>query len=336
MSKLVISSEEEAYSALQDALAGKIPPGTTLQFGDWANLHLVAKGKDFNASITPPIMTGLLEYQRGLYRAFAAVRYGDPGKRLSDSERQLLQINVRVSQGSSQYDVSATELLKHFISEMVTKMPPEYVVLTVLSVAVMYFGNSFLKSLLDNRRDVRIKEVSDETQRATLEAMKFSSEQETKRAEILTQALSAQPRLQHAASEASAAQSALVKSIREADTAEISGVHINREEAVVLTRNGRNDVVQARLDGKYRLLKLDWSEPGVFRVKVQRVNDSLLVDADVQDDTLTGAYKEILQEAEWQRQPVFLSINAKKVGENYRDAIIVKVEKEGGKRSRIR
>lgn len=336
MAQLFISSEEDAYSTLQMALKGKIPQGATLKFGDWANLHFVARGDEFNASITPPIMVGLLDYQRGIYRAFAAVKYGDPAKRLSDSEKQALQINVKVSKGSAQYDVSTTELLKHFISEVAVKMPPEYVVISVLSVAVMYFGTSFLKTMLDNRKDVRIKEVSDETQRATLEAMRFSAEQETKRAAILAQAIQKQPSLQFAAAEATDAHSALVKSIRAARDAEISGVHLDREEAVVLTRNGRSDVTQARLDGKYRLLKLDWSEPGVFRVKVQRINDSLLLDADVQDDTLTGAYKDILKEAEWQRKPVFLSINAKKVGDNYREAVIVKVEKLGAKRSRIR
>lgn len=336
MAQLLISTEKRAYEALQQALEGKLPPNTTLKFGDWANLSFVVRGDGYDASITPPIMVGLLDYQRGIYRAFASVKYGNPNKRLSDEEKQLLQINVKVSKGSAQYQVSAEELLKHFITETMTKMTPEQVLIAVLSIAVMYFGGSFLRTLLDNRKEVRIKEVGDETQRATLEAMKFSSEQETKRTAILAEALRQQPRLKAAAAEAVDAHSALVKSVRDADEAEIADVHIERDEAVVLTRNGRHDVTQARLDGKYRLLKLDWSEPGSFRVKVERITDNLAIDADVQDDTLTGAYKEILKTAEWNRKPVFLSINAKKVGDNYRDAVIVKVEAEGGKRSRIR
>lgn len=334
MAQITIESEVDAYAALERALAGKLPEDTIVKFGDWPNLHFVVRGDEFNASLTPPIMSGLLDFQRGIYRSFAAVTYGDPNKRLSDSEKKLLQINVKVKKGSSQLDIPADELLKHLITEMMTKMPPEYVLIAVLSIAVMYFGGSFLKTFLDNRKEVRIREVGDETQRATLAAMQFSSAQETERMRILASAMGKVPQLEIAAEEAKDAQAALVKSVREADEAEISGVYLERDDAVVLTRNGRHEVTQARLDGKYRLLKLDWSAPGSFKVKVQRLKDDLIIDADVQDDTLTGAYKEILKDAEWSRNPVILSINAKKVGASYKEAVIVRVERDGPKKRR--
>ena len=60
-------------------------------------------------------------------------------------------------------------------------MDPAHVLIAVVSIAVMYFGSSSVKTYLEHRKDVRAKEVSDETQRKTLEALQFTSAQETER-----------------------------------------------------------------------------------------------------------------------------------------------------------
>ncbi len=65
-----------------------------------------------------------------------------------------------------------------------------------------------------------------------------------------------------------------------------------------------------------------------FKVKVFGLDNGLQLDAEVQDDSLTGKYKEALKEAEWSRSPVKLKINAKLIGEDeYKDAVVVSAEK---------
>ncbi|HET9646182.1 MAG TPA: hypothetical protein VFP68_23150 [Burkholderiaceae bacterium] len=85
---------------------------------------------------------------------------------------------------------------------------------------------------------------------------------------------------------------------------------------MTLVQNARRESEEIRLDGVYRPLKLDWSDPSRFRVKVWNVESNLELDAVVQDDTLTGEYKAILQRAEWSRAPVRLQINAKRLGDD--------------------
>jgi len=336
LSVLLITSEAQAYSALEKALAGKLPEDTELQFENWPKLTFVVRGEGFNASLTPPIMVGLLEFQKGLYRSYAAIRYGNASKRLTNEEKDALQISVSVKKGSSDLTVPFDELAKHLITEMVQKMPSEYVLIAVLSIALMYFGSSFLKTLLDNRKEVRLKEITDDTQRKTLDAMKFSSQQETERSAILADAMSRVPDLKPAAIAAIAAHSEIIKSVATAESADISGVTLAGETALSLVQNKRHRSTEVRLDGTYRLQKLDWSEPGSFKVRVCRVSDNMIVDADVQDDTLTGAYKDILKAAEWNRKPVLLSINAKQVNEEYKNAVIVRVQDGGEQKSKFR
>lgn len=94
-----------------------------------------------------------------------------------------------------------------------------------------------------------------------------------------------------------------------------------------LTKNARRKSSEVRLDGIYRLVKLDWSDPLKFRVRVYDAQTGTEFDADVQDDSLDGKYRDYLREAEWARSPVHLRINAKLFGvEQYRDAVIVAVE----------
>ena len=336
MSTLLITTEAQAYSALERALAGKLPSDTELKFENWPKLTFVVRGDGFDASLTPPIMIGLLEFQKSLYKSYASIRYGNASKRLTNDEKDALQISISVKKGSSDLTVPFDELAKHLITELVQKMPSEYVLIAVLSIAVMYFGSSFLKTLLDNRKEVRLKEITDDTQRKTLEAMKFGSQQETQRSAILANAMSRLPELGPASVAAIEAHSEIIKSIGTAESADISGVTIDGDTALTLVQNKRHRSTEARLDGLYRLLKLDWSEPGSFKVRVGRVSDNLILDAEVQDDTLTGAYKDILKAAEWSRKPVLLSVNAKKVNEEYKNAVIVRVEEGTESKSKFR
>lgn len=325
MADLVIRNEEEAYAALQKATNHALPRDTRLVFENW-QLSIVLRGEEFDASLTMPIMQGLIEFQKGLYRSFAAVKYGSPTKRLSDEEKKALQLSIKVEAGSTDLNIPFEELGKHLITELTGKMQPEYLLISVLGIALMYFGSSFLKTLLDNRKEVRLKEVTDETQRATLEAMRFSSQQETERTKIITQAMARVPNLEAAAAAATEAHSEIVKSASTAASSEIAGVRLEKEAALTLVHNARQQSQEARLDGRYRLLRLDWSDPTSFKVKVFRLADGLELDAEVQDDTLTGEYKDLLKAAEWNREPVLLSINAKRIGETYKNAVIVQVQ----------
>lgn len=197
------------------------------------------------------------------------------------------------------------------------------ILIGVVTIAVLYFGNSAWTTFLENRKETRMQEAGDETQRATLEALKFSSEQETKRTQILADLAKKDDRVERIERLAYDTHTEVVKALATVRESRIEGNELSSDVAEFLTRNARRTSNPARLDGSYRLMKLDWSDPSAFRVKVFNVMTGLQLDAVVQDDSLTGKYKEALKQAEWSRKPVKLRITARAFGDNiYRDAII--------------
>lgn len=321
---IVIRSEEDAYAVLELAAKGELGPYRDIVFDGWPTLQLYLKGDKFDQSITPTVMRGLLEFQRGLYRSFAAAKYDNPTRRLSDDEKKSLEVRVDVGKGSSDFGINFQDLAIELVKQLGGKMDPTSVLIAVVSIAVLYFGSSSVKAYLEYRKDVRAKEVSDETQRKTLEALQFTSSQETERMKIMADVVKASPRVENIARLAYDAQTELVKSMAAGDEARLAGVSVEPEIAEALTRNARRKGVDVRLDGLYRLLKLDWSGETKLRVKIYNVNSAIVLDADVQDDSLDGRHKAALREAEWNRVPVQLRVNAKLFGDDeYRDVTVL-------------
>lgn len=321
---IVIRSEQDAYEVLVKARDGDLPPFRSVIFDGWPTLTLYLKGEKFHQSLTPTVMRGLLEFQKGLYKAYAVAKYDSPSKRLTEEEKDQLEIRVDVRGGSSDLGINFQELAVKLIEQIGGKMDPTQVLIMVVSIAVLYFGTSSFKAYLEHRKDVRSKEVSDETQRKTLEALNFSSSQETERLKILGSISANDYRIENIAQIAYETKTELVRSMAAGDNSSIDGIELRPGVAEALTRNARRPSTEVRLDGTYRLIKLDWSDPLKFRVRVVNVENGLQLDADVQDESLDGRHKAALREAEWSRSPVSLKINAKVVGiSEYRDAVVL-------------
>ena len=206
-------------------------------------------------------------------------------------------------------------------------MAPVHVLITVVTIAVLYFGNSAYKTFLESRKEVRLKEIADGTHRKAIEALTFAGQQETERAKVISDLAANNHRIGNISRIAYQAQSELVKSLAAGDSASVEGISLGSSIAEELTRNARKKSQDIRLDGTYRLVKIDWSDPLKLKVKVFNVDNRITLDAEVQDDSLTGKYREALRDAEWNRVPVNLRINAKVFADNdYRDAIVISSE----------
>ena len=104
--KIIIQNEEDAYQILQRAHNGELGPYSEIIFDGWPTLNIYLKGNKFHQSLTPTIMRGLLEFQKGIYQSFASAKYNHPTKRLSEAEKKDLEIRVNVSKGSSDLLIS--------------------------------------------------------------------------------------------------------------------------------------------------------------------------------------------------------------------------------------
>lgn len=323
---IIIRSEEEAYNVLELASKDQLGPYGKIVFDGWPTLSLYFKGDKFEQSITPTVMKGLLEFQRGVYRSYATARFSNPSHRLNDKEKDDLEIKINVGPGSSKFDINYNEIALKLVEQLGARMNPTEVLISVVSIAVLYFGTSAYKSYLESRKEARIKEISDETQRQTLEVLKFTSQEETKRTAIIAELSKKDPRIEAIGHIANEAHTEVVKTMSAGTSATVAGISVSPEVSVSLTQNARRVSNEIRLDGVYKLIKLDWTDPLKFKVRVVNVATRQQIDAVVQDDSLTGRYKEALKAAEWSRSPVVLSINARQVGDEYKDAVIISAE----------
>lgn len=328
MDKIIIGSESDAINLLEQVVNGEIEiDPNNLDFNNWPKLVLHLEGPKYHQSVTPTVMNGLLDLQREINRAYALTRYNTSNTRsLTKEERKELEIVVEVEDGSSELEIDLQEILLKFVEMAGAKMEPQHILITVLGVAGMYFGGSIIKNYLDNRRQIRESELKSESDKLLISNIKFSSEEETKRAKIIADLATRDYRVQNLENFAHDAHTSIVKSTLSAEEAEIQGVSLDKEVANILVKNARRNVEELRIDGTFKLLKVDARDPDKFKVTVRNCDSNEELDAVVQDDSLSRSYKKILQKAEWSRKPVKLKINAKGLGDEIRSAIIIEVE----------
>jgi len=270
-------------------------------------------------------MKGLLEFQSGLYKSYASARYGASSKRLTEAEREQLEIRIDVDRGSSLLGINLTQIANHIVDELSEILPPHEAALLVVVIVVLFCGTSAYNTHLKERGKVQLEKVKNENQKLLIEALTHQSEQETKRAEVMARLAMRDERSSQIAQAAADAQHGVIKSLSAGSEGGIGeSIVLPQDVSKLLASNPRRKAREVRLDGEYRIKRLDWSTLGVFKVKIESVDSSLLLDAEVQDDSLDGKYKDAIKSAEWSRRPVRLEVNAKCFGENdYKDAVIV-------------
>lgn len=326
---IVIRSEDDAFVLLEKAQAGTLGEYNRIVFDGWPTLSLKLKGEKFEQSITPTVMKGLLEFQKGIYQAYASAGYGLPTKRLTGIEKDALEIRVGVEGGSSEFKINFQEIANKLVDHLVDKMDSKTLAIIVVSISLMYFGKSSYVSYLETKKAEKIQTSSDDSLKAALAAIRFGSEEETKRARIFAEMAKGDARLENIGRIAHDTQTGIVRVLAAGTEATLVSTKVPPSIAGSLTQNARRKSSEIRLDGNYRLLKLDWSNSDRFKVKVINVDNGLKLDAEVQDETFDGKYKDALKKAEWERKPVFLEVNAKLLSEDeFRDAVIIHVEAE--------
>jgi len=323
---LTISSESQAFEVIESYLSGlELPEGVS--FEGWPSLKFRLTGEKFHGSLTPTVMKGFVDMQAQINKAFAKLKYGIPDPRkLSDEDKESIEIQVNVEEGSSLVEVNMDGFLGQVIQSVVHKVTPQDLVFISVSVALIWGGTTIMKTFLNNRKDIRKDEVKGESERAHLDAMKFMSEQETKRAELLTRAISQNEQLKSMDKYSHNAKADLLKSLSAADTTEFSDVVLDRDDLKELTTNARRRFRDIRIDGVYKIEKVDSTNPDSFRVQIREVKTEKRISCVVQDVFLEASEnKKCLQQAEWNRSSVHLTINAKELDGEISSAVILYV-----------
>lgn len=323
--KLKIKSEEDAFEAIKSFLAGdQFPSGVELE--GWPKLKIRLVGDKFHSSLTPTVMRSFIELQNLVYKSYAIAQYdSEDTRKLSKEERADLEIEVKVEEGSAIFEIDLQEILLKFAEKAGETMPPELMVATILGLGVLWAGKTSYTAYLNYRKDIRATEAKTEEQRDTLSSIEAMSKQETARLEVLTRLLVSQPKLESVSRQVYDARTEMLRGFASADEATVSGVAVTQDVAHELVTNARRKAAEQRLDGYYRITRVDSSNPDVFKVKVRKHKSLTEFEAEVEDTSLTAEMKDVLQYAEWERTTVYLSINAKVLDGDIKHAVVLNV-----------
>ena len=319
---IVPKGEKDAFELMQRALRDEIGEAYNIVFKGWPKLTIVLEGEGYAGTITPSLMEALVDFQQGLNRAYAKVVYNqDNARGLKDTERQELEFKAKVENNCTKIDIDLTEILKKTVDILGSKMEAKHVVILGVVGMSMWVSDTAIKAHYE--AETRIKTVQEETTKATA-----LSQEESKRLEIFAQAVAQKPELSELNKDAATSHIGLLKGISDAASIEINGIEFKKDDAKSLSSTKRMISTEVQLNGNYQILAVDTSHPEEIRIKVKYIDDGKEFYAKFKDQTLDQSQINILQNAEWSRKKVYLSINAQELRGQITTATIVGVTKQ--------
>ncbi len=321
-----VASEDEAFALLERLVAGAVAPhGFEVRLDGWPRFVIVIKGQDFDGTLPTRIMPTLLELQRQVHRLYCHTIYGsDNLRRLSQRDKEDLELLVRVEKGSSFFETLLNEPLFNTLRAAVDKMTPEQV-----TIIVIVFGLA-ATSLIGWRMwlGARAKELD-------LEHDLKMSRLENERMEILARAVRKVPLAGQLAEGIDPLRYGLAAKLKPEDRLEvpasvdrdpsIQSVILDGVEAEQLTRSPRETATERLIEDDFLLLAADFSKPGVVRVELQRIHDAYAFRADVPAGVLDNDQERALRDRSWERQTLRLSVLVRELRQRYTGAKVVAV-----------
>ncbi|MEQ0776159.1 hypothetical protein ABLT15_28025 [Paraburkholderia tropica] len=325
---LSIKSEADAFAALRSYLGGQLGQVESLVFDGWPKLQLDLSGPKFHQSVTPTVMSELIDLQRAIYRGFALARYNNPDiKSLTAEEKTQLEMVVTVGPGSSFLEPdNIVEIVKEFIKAVGDKMEPKHWIGIVLIFTLGYFGNVAYEHYLESQKEVKLQQAKNDEQKQLIQGMLDASKLNNENVKLLIQASQTSQEAANVYAASHDANDAKTRVARRTEHTRINGVTLTGEQAGALVANPRQQAVEIRLDGKYRVMKIDNTDPIAYRVAIWSPETGKTINALLQNETVTGESRSVLSRAVTERIPVVLQVNAREIRGEIRDAVVVKVE----------
>lgn len=331
--KFVINNEDQAIELLDAILNNKINTDhVNLEFDGWPTYHMHVEGKKYHQTITPSIMNGFLDLQSGIYKSYALIKYDTEATQcLTKAERQDLEIEVKVEDGSSSFDINLTEIGLKLVESTAGKMSPTQAVVIILSCLVLYFGKNFLQQILTAKKEAREAELDQQKnaddRKERLETIKILTEQNEKFVEVMAKANQFDSRIQKMKQHAAETNASILKSVQDADQAEIqNAVSIPGDVAKELSITPKSRWEPIRIDDWYRVLEVDSSNAASRKIRLQRVSDNKELMSVLENDSLDQKNLQLIQQAEWKYAKIFLKIQTLTLNGRYKESRIIGAE----------
>ncbi|TCB36873.1 hypothetical protein E0H82_03965 [Acinetobacter sp. ANC 4910] len=332
--QITLTNEEEAFGLLEQIANGSFNGNLSeIDFGNWSKLTIRLTGEKFNSSITPTVMKGLIDVQNGIYKSYCIMRYGTESTRqLTDEERKKLEILVIVTKGSALIEAFLGPVAEELAKGVFDNMPVEAKIALILLVLFGFGTYKAISTYMANKKEIRLKEIEEsnktevekEQLKAELERLKLVTDSHDKNLETLAKLAQKYPDAHKVTQTIQDSQESLIRAVvaAEPESIEIQGVDIPVQAAEVLVATTRHQWLETRLDGDFRILQIDSSNAANLKIKILGVNGTEHT-ATLQDETMERRHVDLISKALLDRAKLFLSINAKKLGENIKDITII-------------
>lgn len=303
--KKVITSDEEALALLEKALQEQGNPNSVLQLDGWPTVSIKLKGANYDGTITAGTAQALIDYQKAVEHAYLQL-VATGSKKLTLQEKRQLVVTAKVEKGSTFLTIDLNEALTQIATQLIGKMSPNDIIITVLGLGAIA-GASVVAKAFAKERSERL------TKDAELQGRLALSKEETKRLEVVTQAMKQQPKLTLAKEEFDDARDGVLRSSADADSVELDGVVLTGQQATTMARQPRTKSEDAQLNGVYIITGVTWPSEGEVFLDLRSVDKNGEFKASLSTESLLQRDKDLIAKAEWDRTPLYLSINAKKL-----------------------
>ena len=327
-----LSSEQDAWERLAAILAGRIEGMSDSRemarvTDGWAKLSVTLDGPKFHGTITPPVMESLLALQAAINRIYALTSHGAENARLlTDVEKSRVEIQAKVTEGTTTVTVDGTEVIKHIVDVLGASMTGEQLTLIAISIALLFFGTSAFRAYLSTKAAIRDKEIGVQEKMALSEQIGALSEQETARAKIMADAMMREPRIVIIKNEAEKVYDSVLKSASDANSAKIQGFAIRGEAANDLISASRSTSRITMVSGIYKIIHADANLEDGFRFRLRNIETGQTLVAGLRDALMFEEQGNIIQKAFFNRRLVRITLEAKMLRGVIRDAAVVAAE----------
>lgn len=330
----VINDLDDAVLLLKQALNDQLDH-YDLRVADLEKFSMHLTGDKFHQTITPSLMKGFIDLQNAIYRSYAQIKYNEPSiLKLSKQEKDELELEVRVIDGSSGFEVDIQALFEKLIKLLAGKMTGKHIFILVLSTILLYGGYETYSNYLENQKEIRLaeialeKDVSTKQERlATVALLSDRSDNDTK--DVLARAAEFSPQVNNIKEEANNASHSLIKSAQAAESIDFDNgqIKLSGEAAKELTRTLPSRWVDVRIDGIYHVVNVDSSHSAKRKIRIRNIETQQEILAILENDTLDQKNLNLIQEAEWGYNPVYLKVRAKELNGMHKEAQILEAQK---------
>jgi hypothetical protein len=348
---LVLDSEEAVLKALSGLLSGEVAAeGLEFDLSDtsWAAVEFKFDGEPYHATIPTSTMKGIVEFQAALHRSAALVlRDRAEIRALSSEEVADFELIFTVGEGSSELMAAAADFVKKLGDRALDAAGSKEVKIAALVVFLLFTTGSgawmykdyalesqkIEQSVKQVEADARTKAEHDVTIRQlsadSVERDRLAIERErllaAERERLLAEASKQVDKVERLRSESEGGYDAVVRNSGKAEYVILQGVRLSKEDISDIKRKTRRKAEKLLLkDEAFRIEGVDPTDPKSFVVRLRRLKNNEIIVAKLDDAVSMDRFKVVIQRGEWNRSPIIATVSGRRIGEEVREAKILK------------